>query len=387
MFKILTLNNISKTGLEQFPSAHYEVGGDIADPDAIILRSYKMHDMAIPESVKAIGRAGAGVNNIPVDAMSQKGVPVFNAPGANSNAVKELVVTGMLLACRNICQAWDFARQLAGDDATIAGSVESGKKMFAGTELPGRTIGVVGLGAIGRSVANICLHLGMNVVGYDPMLTVEGAWQLSSRVERARNLEQLLAKVDFITFHVPLNDKTRNMIDVKALGMMRDGVTVMNFARDGIVDDAAVCAAIDAGKIHAYVSDFPHKGIIGHKGVIALPHLGASTEEAETNCAVMVSSQVKDFLENGNIRNSVNFPEMSMPRSTKYRLLVVNANVPNMLGQISTAMADASLNIHDMINQSKGDIAYTLVDTDSPIPSAVADKISAIDGVSTARTV
>ena len=387
MFKILTLNHIAEEGLRRFPPSDYQVGPDVQAPDAILLRSYNLHAMEIPASVKAVGRAGAGVNNIPVDRLSQRGVPVFNAPGANANAVKELVLAGMLIACRNICQAWDFVRRLEGSDEEIAAQVEAGKKKFAGTELPGRTIGVVGLGAIGRSVANTCLDLGMQVVGYDPMLTVEGAWKLSSRVARAANLEQLLAKADYITFHVPLSDVTRHMIDREALAKMKPGVTIMNFARHGIVDDEAVCEAIDAGRVHAYVCDFPSRSLIGHPRVVALPHLGASTVEAEVNCAVMVAEEVKDFLENGNIHNSVNFPEVRMPRNTDYRLVVANANVPNMLGQISTAMAAEGLNIHDMINQSKGELAYTVVDTDSPIPESVVQAIAAIEGVRMARVV
>jgi len=385
MYKIQTLNNISREGLDRFPTADYKVGEDVSDPDAIVVRSFKMHDMDLPASVKAIGRAGAGVNNIPVTKMSERGVVVFNAPGANANAVKELVIAGMLLACRNICEAWDFTRVLEGTDKEISEAVESGKKKYAGTELPGKTIGVVGLGAIGRSVANICLDLGMNVVGYDPMLTVEGAWKLSSRVERATSLEHLLQKVDFVTFHVPLSDKTRNMIDRKALTSMKQGVTVMNFAREGIVDDEAICDAIKDGRVRKYVCDFPSKRLIAEPRVIALPHLGASTAEAEINCAVMVVDQIKDFLENGNIHNSVNFPEVRLARNTDYRLVVANANVPNMLGQISTAMADAGLNIHDMINQSRGELAYTVVDTDSPIPAEVFKRISSIEGVSMAR--
>jgi D-3-phosphoglycerate dehydrogenase len=387
MFKILTLNNISQVGLDRFPKSDYVVGSDIEDPDAILLRSFNMHGMDIPASVKAVGRAGAGVNNIPVDDLSRRGVPVFNAPGANANAVKELVVAGLLLACRNICPAWDFARNLDGDDATIKEAVESGKKKFAGTELPDKTIGVVGLGAIGRSVANICLELGMKVVGYDPMLTVEGAWQLSSQVERATSLEALLQKVDFVTFHVPANDVTRNMINADSIKLMRSGATILNFARDGIVDDAAVCEALDDGRVQAYVCDFPSKLLIGQRGVVALPHLGASTVEAEINCAVMVADQVRNFLENGNIHNSVNFPEVAMPRATDYRLAVANENVPNMLGQISTAMADAGLNIHDMINLSRGELAYTVVDTDSPIPSQVLETVGGIDGVTMARLI
>jgi D-3-phosphoglycerate dehydrogenase len=385
MYKVRVLNNISALGLDKLPSGQFEIGADIADPDAILVRSADMHAMEFSGTLKAVGRAGAGVNNIPVEALSARGVPVFNAPGANANAVKELVVAGLLLACRNICQAWEYARHLSGSDEEVHRAVESGKKKFSGTELPGNTVGVVGLGAIGRSVANLCLDLGMNVVGFDPKLTVAGAWQLSSSVSRDESLESLLRKVDFVTFHVPLNDSTRNMINADTVRLLKDGATLLNFARDGIIDDRAVCDAMASGKLRAYVTDFPNNALLKQDRVIALPHLGASTAEAEINCAVMVAEQVRDFLENGNVRNSVNFPNVLMPRGTDYRLVVANANVPNMLGQISTAMAEASLNIHDMINQSKGELAYTVVDTDSPIPDSVVNRIGGIEGVLMAR--
>jgi D-3-phosphoglycerate dehydrogenase len=385
MYRVLTLNNISQTGLDRLPKDSYAVGPDVENPDGILLRSFNMHAMELPPSLKAVARAGAGVNNVPVDELSALGIPVFNAPGANANAVKELVAAGLMLACRNICQAWEFARKLEGTDEEIHKAVESGKKMFSGFELPGRTIGVVGLGAIGRSVANLCLQLGMKVIGYDPKLTVEGAWQLSSEVGRANSFEAMLPKVDFVTFHVPLVDATRLMLNADTLKLARDGLTVLNFARNGIVDDQAVCDAIKAGKVHAYVCDFPNNLLNAQERVIALPHLGASTREAEENCAVMVAEQLRDFLENGNIRNSVNFPTVVMDRATEYRLIVANANVPNMLGQISTAMADAGLKIHDMINQSRGDLAYTVVDTDSTIPDTVVERIGSIGGVTMAR--
>jgi len=381
MHKILTLNNISVRGLERLPRDCYEIASEIQHPDAILLRSYKMHDMEIPASLKAVGRAGAGVNNIPVDKMSAKGIPVFNAPGANANAVKELVLAGMLMSIRNIGPAWDFARGVEGSDEQINKAVEEGKKNFAGFELPGRTIGVIGLGAIGRNVANMALSLGMNVIGYDPGLTVEGAWQLSSNVEKAVSIDDLLSKVDFVSFHVPLIDATRNMINADRLKIMRDGVVIMNFARSGIVDDQAVCAAIKAGKVHGYVCDFPNNLLKNHERVIALPHLGASTAEAEDNCAIMVADQVRDYLENGNIRNSVNFPEVIMPRSEGFRIAVVNANVPNMVGQISTSMAKANLNIIDMLNKSRNDLAYTLIDIDQSLPESVCAEIRGIKGV------
>jgi len=386
MHKILTLNNISVSGLERLPREKYEVASEIQNPDAILLRSFKMHDMEIPPSLKAVGRAGAGVNNIPVDKMSKAGIPVFNAPGANANAVKELVITGMLLACRNICQAWDFARELEGDDAEITKQVEAGKKNFGGYELPGRTLGVVGLGAIGRLVANAADSLGMKVVGYDPGITVEGAWELSANVEKASTVDELMSKVDFVTFHVPLIDATKNMINAERLKIMKDNVVILNFARGGIVDDEAVSAAIKAGKVYAYVCDFPSNLLKKHDRVITLPHLGASTVEAEDNCAIMVAVEVSDYLENGNVTNSVNFPEVKMPRTEGYRIGIVNSNVPNMVGQISTAMADAGLNIIDMLNKSKGEIAYTLADVDKEIPQGVLEKIASIDGVLAVRS-
>lgn len=385
MYKILTLNNISLAGLERLPRDKFEVASEIQHPDAILLRSYKMHDMEIPPTLYAVGRAGAGVNNIPVDKMSAAGIPVFNAPGANANAVKELVITGMLLACRNICQAWDFARELEGDDAEINKQVEAGKKNFGGFELPGRTLGVVGLGAIGRQVANAAATLGMNVVGYDPGLTVEGAWALSSNVKKAATVDELLPQVDFVTFHVPLIDATRNMINAERLKVMKDNVVILNFARGGIVDDVAVSAAIKAGKVYAYICDFPSNLLKNHERVITLPHLGASTGEAEDNCAIMVANQVRDYLENGNVVNSVNFPEVVMPRTEGYRIGIVNSNVPNMVGQISTALAEANLNIIDMLNKSRGDLAYTLADVDKEVPQRVLDKIAGIIGVLAVR--
>jgi len=388
MHKILTLNNISPVGLEKLPKTLYNFGPDIENPEAIILRSYKMHDMEIPDSLMAVGRAGAGVNNIPVDKLTEMGIPVFNAPGANANAVKELVVAGLLLAFRNICEAWDYVRNLdSSDAAAMSKSVEEGKKRYAGYELPERTIGVVGLGAIGRSVANVCLSLGMKVVGYDPSLTVEGAWKLSSEIERANSLEVLLNKVDVVTFHVPLIEVTRNMINEERVALMKPGAVILNFARDGIVDDVAVVRALNAGRIQAYVCDFPSPELAGCEKVIALPHLGASTAEAEDNCAIMVANQLRDFIENGNITNSVNFPDVKMAKEAVNRLVVTHANIPNMLGQISTAMAENDINIRDMINQSHDEIAYTLVDTDSVIPDEAKKAVCAIDGVKKVRVV
>lgn len=387
MYKILTLNNISPLGLDRFPRDRYEVASEIQHPDAIMLRSHVMHGMTLPATVQAVGRAGAGVNNIPVADLSKRGIPVFNAPGANANAVKELVLAGMLLAARNICQAWDFARNLEGEDEAIHKAAENGKKQFVGFELPGRVLGVVGLGAIGIKVANAAIDLGMRVIGYDPKITVQAAWRLSAKVEQASSLDDLVTRVDFITFHVPLNDETRNMISAERLRRMKKGAVILNFARDGIVDAGAVCDAIDAGRIHAYVCDFPGKALKGRQRVITLPHIGASTGEAEDNCAVMIADQLRDYLEHGNITNSVNFPEVQMPRGEGYRIAIANANVPNMVGQISTVMAKAGLNILDLLNKSRGDVAYTMADVDKPIPREVVDGLRGIDGVLSVRVI
>jgi D-3-phosphoglycerate dehydrogenase len=385
MYKILTLNNISVSGLERLPREHYEIASEIQHPDAVLLRSFNMHNMEIPPSLKAVGRAGAGVNNIPVDKMSEHGIAVFNAPGANANAVKELVLAGMLIGCRNLCPAWDYARNLNGDDAEISKAVEAGKKQYGGFELPGRTLGVIGLGAIGRYVANAALDLGMHVIGYDPGITVEGAWKLSSEVQKASNVEELLSKVDFVTFHVPLVDATRNMINAERLKIMKDNVIILNFARNGIIDDAAVSEAIKAGKVYAYVCDFPSNLLKNHERVVTLPHLGASTQEAEDNCAIMVAEEVRNYLENGNVRNSVNFPDIAMERNGGQRVAIVNSNVPNMVGQISSAMAEEGLNIIDMINKSRGELAYSLIDINAPASETLINKLTAIDGVLAVR--
>jgi D-3-phosphoglycerate dehydrogenase len=386
MYKIQTLNNISAVGLDRFPRDSYEVASEMTHPDAILVRSAKMHELQLPDSVKAIGRAGAGVNNIPVDAMTAAGIPVFNAPGANANAVKELVVAGMLMAARNIGQAWRFATGLSGEDTAINKNVEAGKKNFVGFELPGRTLGVIGLGAIGVKVANAARALGMKVVGYDPTITVRAAWALDSDVEQALSVDDLVARSDFITFHVPLTDKTRSMINADRLKLMKKRGVLLNFARNGIIDDEAVVAALDEGRLYAYVCDFPSNLLKDHPRVITLPHLGASTAEAEENCAVMVADQIRDWLENGNVSNSVNFPEISLPRTEDgHRIAVVNSNVPNMLGQISTDLAEAGLNIIDMLNKSRGDIAVTLIDVDGPPSEQAIQRIADIDGVLSVR--
>jgi D-3-phosphoglycerate dehydrogenase len=382
--KILTLNAISARGLARLPE-HYTVGGDVVDADGILVRSANMHEMDISASVKAIARAGAGTNNIPVKKLSERGIPVFNAPGANANAVKELVIAGMLLAARNLVPAIRFVEGLTGTDEEMHKATEAGKKNFAGTELPGRTLGVIGLGAIGSYVAEAAIKLGMNVVGFDPAITVDAAWRLPSQVKRAENVEDVLRMADFVSLHVPLIDATRNLINAQRIGVMRPGAVLLNFAREGVVDNAAAVEALDANKLHAYICDFPANALKGHAKVVALPHLGASTEEAEENCAVMVAEQLADYLEHGNILNAVNFPNVAMARESNFRIAIANANVPNMVGQISSVLASAGINIHNMLNKSKGDMAYTLVDIDSAVTDVVLQQLSAIAGVLAVR--
>ena len=385
-YRILTLNNISARGLDRLPRERYEIASDLNQPDAILVRSADMHKITVAPSVLAIGRAGAGTNNIPVAELSKRGIPVFNAPGANANAVKELVLAGLFLAARNICQAWAFARGISGDDHAIDAAVEQGKKKFVGFELPGRTLGVIGLGAIGVEVANSAQALGMKVLGYDPQITVHRAWQLSSSVEQALSLDDLFARSDAISVHVPLNNDTRALVSAARLKLMRKGGVILNFARAPIVDDAAVLASLDGGQLGAYICDFPNNALKDHAKVVTLPHLGASTGEAEENCAVMVADTVRDYLENGNIRNSVNFPESLLPRVPGVtRLSVANRNVPNMVGQISTCLAAAGLNIADLLNKSRGEYAYTLIDIDSAVPQSIIGQIRGIEGVLAAR--
>ncbi len=350
-----------------------------------MLRSFNMHDWDIPETVAAIGRAGAGTNNLPVDAMSARGVPVFNAPGANANAVKELAIACMLLGARNLCNARVYVTALGETGEALNKAVEAGKKQFSGFELPGKTLGVIGLGAIGVEVANAALDLGMKVVGFDPAITVRNAWQLSSGVEQEETLDQLFQHADFVTVHVPLMDATRNLVNADRLALMNDNAVLLNLARGGVVDDDAALAALDSGKLHAYVTDFPTPELIAHDKVVALPHLGASTGEAEENCAIMVAENLKDFLENGNIRHSVNFPEARLPRLDAWRLTIANANVPNMVGQISTDLANAGLNIEDLLNKSIGEFAYTIVDVNKEPTEELLQEIRDIDGVLTLR--
>ncbi len=383
--RVLTLNSISQAGLKLLPPERYETGAQLAAPDAVLVRSQDMHAMQVPDSVKAIGRAGAGTNNIPVKAMSARGVPVFNAPGANANAVKELVLAGLLLASRNLVPAVRFVDGLHGSDEDLARQVEDNKKHYAGIELPHRTLGVIGLGRIGSLVADAAIKLGMNVLGFDPEITVEAAWSLPSTVKKANSVEEVLKSSEFVSLHVPLVPATRHLVNAQRLQLMRHGAILLNFSREEVVDVDAVVAAVESRRLKGYVCDFPSERFHGHPGIVALPHLGASTREAEDNCAVMVVNQVRDYLEHGNVRNAVNFPDVVMERESAYRVAIANANVPNMLGQISTAMASAGLNIHNMLNKSKGEMAYTLVDVDSPVGGTAIDALSSIKGVLAVR--
>ncbi len=386
-YRILTFDQISAHGLHRLPAERYTVGKAVENPDAILLRSHDLHRTPIPAGVQAIGRAGAGTNNIPVADMSKRGIPVFNAPGANANAVKELVLAAILLGARNVVPALRYVDGLQADAPDLEKQVEGGKKQFAGVELPNRTLGVVGLGAIGSLVADTAIKLGMKVIGFDPDITVEAAWRVPSTVRKAHSIEDLLKHADFVTLHVPLLPMTRHLVDEKRLALMKSGAVLLNFSRDAVVDDEAVVKALRAHRLKYYICDFPSSRLLGEPAVAALPHLGASTAEAEENCAVMVVDQVREFLEHGTIVNAVNFPSVEMPRESPYRVAIANANVPNMLGQISTGMAQAGLNIHNMVNKSRGEMAYTLVDVDSPAAPAVIEALAAIDGVLSVRSI
>jgi len=388
MYTIQTLNKISSKGLDLFSRADYEVASELSTPDAIILRSFKMHDMELPKSLKAIGRAGAGTNNIPIDVCSEKGIVVFNTPGANANAVKELVLTGMLIASRNIVAGVTWAQSLKNEGDAVPALVEKGKAQFNGCELMGKTLGVVGLGAIGALVANDALALGMNVIGYDPYLSVDAAWELSSQVQKATGLETLLGKVDYLSIHVPLLDSTKGMYNAEKFAMMKSGVKIMNFARGELINNADMIEALKSGKVSTYVTDFPSADLLGVEGVIPVPHLGASTDEAEENCAIMASRQLKDFLETGNIVNSVNFPNCVLPlRPNLKRLLIANKNIPNMISEMTSLLAKNSINIYDMLNKSRGDVAYTIIDTEDQVSQDMIEKIGAIDGVKMVRMI
>lgn len=382
MHNILKLNNIAEVGLTQLDASKYHVSDNCELPDAIVLRSHKMHDMKIPASVQVVARAGAGVNNIPLDKMTKLGVPVLNTPGANANAVKELVLTGMLLASRNICAAWDFANRLeATSNEELNKTVENAKKQFAGFELPGRTLGLIGLGNIGVRVANAAIGLGMKVIGYDPAISVQHAWQMSSSVEQAQSMDEVIQRSDFISLHVPLNEHTRGLINEINIAAMKDGVVILNFARDGIVDIPNLIQALASGKIANYVTDFPNIALKNNVSVISLPHLGASTKEAEDNCAIMAIEQIKLFLEEGTIKHSVNFPDASLPLTEHTRISIVNRNVPNMVAQISSVLSDANINIVDLLNKSRGDIAYNLLDINTEPTADLLSKLLQIDGV------
>lgn len=387
MFNVKTINNISDKGLSRLPAEIYSVSPETDNPDAIILRSQNLHDMDIPANLKVVGRAGAGTNNVPVEKLGEEGIVVFNAPGANANAVKELVICGMLLACRNICQAWQYAANVEGTDEEQNKAVEAGKKKYVGYELPGRTLGVVGLGAIGVEIANAAVALGMRVVGFDPTITVKSAWKMSSVVEEMGTIEELLKEADFVTFHVPLIEATQNLLNSERIAGMKDGAVILNFARNGVVNDDAALAGIESGKINAYVCDFPAEKLKRNDRVITLPHLGASTVEAEENCAMMVADQIKDFLENGNIKNSVNFPAVKLPRGGKSRVAITHKNMPDMIAKITSEVGEKGCNIYHMRNESKADLAYTLMDIESEIGDDLIDHLGSIDGVLKARKV
>ena len=379
MQNIQVLNNISPLGLEKFPKEFYDVSNSKDNPDAILVRSAKMHDIDIGNSLKAVGRAGAGVNNIPLQKMSDNGVVVFNTPGANANAVKELVISSMLLASRNICQGWSYVNDLPLDN--LKATVEDGKKQYSGSELPGKTLGIVGLGAIGVEIANAASMLGMDVIGYDPSISKKNAWKISSDVEEALSLEELFSRSDFVSFHVPLVEATKNLLNAKRIALLPQGCVVINMSRDGIVDEEELIKSLDSGNVKYYVTDFPIDEKKNHERVIALPHLGASTSEAEDNCAVMIAKQIKDYLENGNIINSVNFPDAKMPRAGMERLAITHRNIPNMVRQITKAIAEEEANIVDMLNKSKGEFAYTLIDIEEKIPNSVIDNIKKVEGI------
>ncbi len=382
--EVLVINQIAQVGLKRLPPEHYSVVKEAKDPAAILVRSADLHKLEFGPSLRAVGRAGAGVNNIPVPALTKRGVPVFNAPGANANAVKELVLAGMLIAARNLAPALAFvSSQAASSD--LEKRIEEGKKQFAGVELPGHTLGLIGLGKIGSLVADAAIRLGMNVVGFDPEITVEAAWSLPSRVRRAASVDEVLKGSDFISLHVPLVEKTRHLINARNVEHLRPGAVLLNFSREGVVAEDAVAKGLSSQALKWYVTDFPSAGLIGNPGVIALPHLGASTREAEDNSAIMVVDQVREYLEHGNLQNAVNFPEAVMAREAPYRLAIANANVPDMLGRISHALGRRKINIHNMLNKSKGEMAYTLVDADSPVPAEVVDELCELNGVLAVR--
>lgn len=387
MFKIRTYNQISNKGLDRFPRDHYTVDAEVTEPEAFILRSQKLHTEAVPDSLLAVARAGAGVNNVPVADYSERGIVVFNSPGANANAVKELVMTGLLMASRDIFTGMSYVQSLTEmtDPAEMAALLEKEKKRFAGSELVGKTLGVVGLGAIGAVVANMALDMGMKVMGYDPALSVEAAWRLSSRVEKMDNLQSLLSRADFVTLHVPALEATKNLINAETLRDLKSGAALLNFAREEIVNTEAVIAALDSGQLRRFVTDFPVPSLLGRDNVIAMPHIGASTEEAEENCAIMAADQLMDFLENGNIRNSVNFPTTTMARNGGYRITVNNANVPKVLSNVLAVISDCNNNVLDLVNKSRDDIAYNIIDVEEAPDECIVSAIREVEGVKRVR--
>ncbi len=387
MYKVRTYNQISVKGLEQLPRDSYEVASEISHPDGLLLRSYKLAMDEVGDTVRAIARAGAGVNNIPVAACTERGIPVFNAPGANANAVKELVLAGLLLGSRGIVEGIDYARTLASMDdyKAMSALLEKEKKQFKGKELSGQTLGVVGLGAIGSRVAQTALLLGMDVIGFDPALSVDAAWRLPVDVKKMENLSSLFSRADYVTLHLPALESTRSLINTDALNGFRDGAVLLNFARDEIVDVAAVKAALESGKLRKYISDFPHPELLQVEGNLCMPHIGASTDEAEDNCAIMVARQLRDFLEHGNICNSVNFPSLELERTSGARLAITNHNIPRMLGQVTSVLADANINVIDLLNKSRDDIAYNLLDLETAPSEAVMQQLADVDGVINVR--
>ena len=386
MFRISTMNKIAAIGLDRFDREQYEVASELNNPDAIIVRSAKLHDMEMPATLKAIARAGAGVNNIPVADCTAKGIVVFNTPGANANAVKELVIAALLLASRGIIKGVEWTNTLKGTE-NISKQVEDGKKNFAGTEIKGKTLGIIGLGAIGVSLANAALALGMNVVGFDPYISVEAAWSLSGQVKRAKSLDSMLSKADYISVHVPFLPDTKNMIYKEKFAMMKDGVKIVNFSRDGIINTEDMIAALDSGKVSCYVTDFAEDALLQRDNVIVMPHLGASTKESEDNCAMMAVDEIKLFLETGNVVNSVNFPPCELPMSDDFRIVLINKNIPNMLGQITSVLAKGGINITASINKQKNDYAYNIIETDSSVSDALISELTGIDGVVMVRRI
>jgi len=387
MYKIQTLNKIDPEGLQVFPATNYEISGDITEPDAIVLRSFSMHEMEIPQSVKAIARAGAGVNNIPIPKCTEKGIVVFNTPGANANGVKELVIAALLLASRDLIGGVQWAKTLVDEGDKVPALIEKGKANFGGSEIKGKTLAVVGLGAIGVLVANAAQSLGMNVVGYDPYISVEHAWNLHHDIVRAFGIESMLAKADFITLHIPLIADTKGFINAEKLLLMKNGVKILNFARGELVVDSDIVAAINTKKVGAYFTDFPNAELLNSGKVIAIPHLGASTNESEVNCAIMAAEQIRNFFENGNIRNSVNFPAAELERNNGARLLVTNKNIPNIISQITTILAQEGINIDNMLNKNRGDVAYNIIDTNNEgLSEEIIGKIKSIEGVFMVRS-